>query len=84
VVDSIALYYDTKGTSYLEVTMNNVYDDLGRAFKDELHKLSLKMVSAIVDDFRSAQCSATEYARRIGRGNLRSYADVLASSSRER
>jgi hypothetical protein len=39
-------------------------------------------MTRLLADYADAGCSAKEYARRIGSGNLRSYLDTLASGER--
>lgn len=39
-------------------------------------------MARLIADYESADCSAKEYCRRIGTGNLRSYLDTLAAGER--
>jgi hypothetical protein len=57
-----------------------IHDVLGQMFPGEWHALSAYDRSAIIVDAIDAAehgCDAAEYKRRIGAGNLQSYADAL-------
>jgi len=54
------------------------------ASQSEFLALSREYQHRVGADFDSADCSAIEYLRRIGAGNLQAYADTLAAGERYR
>lgn len=59
------------------------HNALQAAFGAEFTNLQEHDAFLIRQDFLEAECPASEYARRIGRGNLQSYADVMVVRERK-
>lgn len=57
---------------------------LQTAAQSEYLALSREDQQRVNADFCGADCSAIEYMRRIGAGNLQAYADCLAAGERRR
>ena len=53
---------------------------LEAVFGNEWTDLDDSVLFSVALDFCDANCSATEYARRIGLGNLQSYAATLSAN----
>jgi len=61
----------------MENVVVNTRMGLAFAFGSEWASLNSEERSLLADDFTTADISAAEYRRRIGRGNLRSYVNCL-------
>lgn len=72
---------------YGAIMRGHAYGILERVFGAEWIKLDSHAQALVAQDYLDAEsedkCGAREYARRIGRGNLASYAQVMAVRERQ-
>lgn len=73
---------------YSNEAMLDARDALTLAFPDELSALDRERAYLVYQDyllaFNEDGCAASEYARRIGKGNLKAYADCLIVGQKRR